>query len=193
MAIKGEAWMRVAAFVPMAIVCLLASVAAAQTWIQVRDRDLRVAIDFPGKPQATDLTYNTRGGMSLKARQLSLQRGQERYVLLVVNFPAGGASADEAEVEYAADTLRRRGTVRVAGTSEYDPGIPGRQLSILEPDGKILLASIFMYDHRLYIAHGTVPAGGTPPVQFQQSLTILDAAGDDLDLDRGGPNGGRGR
>jgi hypothetical protein len=44
-----------------------------------------------------------------------------------------------------------------------------------------------MHDRVLYIAHASVPPDGIPPVQFQQSLTILDAAGNDLDLDdRGG-------
>ena len=79
--------------------------------------------------------------------------------------------------------LRQRGEVRIAGSDAYDPGIPGRQLSMLERDGRQLLASIYMHDHRLYIAEASVALGSVPPVQFQQSLTLLDPDGDELDFD----------
>jgi hypothetical protein len=182
--------MRVVALISSVGIAIWSGAATAQTWTNYLSRDMRVAIDFPGQPAVKDVVYTTRSGATLPARQVSLEGGTSRYILTVVYFPTG-PTADEPAVEHAAEVLRRRGTVRVAGADAYDPGIPGRQLSIVERDGRLLLATIYMYDRRLYIAEGSVAPGAAPPVQFQQSLTLVDANGNELDFDNGGPRGGR--
>lgn len=182
--------MRAAIFVASAVVLGLSGVAAAQTWTSYANREYRVAIDFPGQPVEKDIAYKTKSGATVPARQFSVERGTNRYLLTVAVFPSG-PGADEQEVEHAAALLRARGAVRVAAADAYDPGVPGRQLSIVEKGGRELLAVIYMYDHRLYIAEGSVAAGASAPVQFQQSMTILDAKGEQLDLDDGGGRGGQ--
>ena len=171
--------MRAIVLLSSAVVLLLSGTVFAQTWINHADRDLRFAIDFPGEPTVNDISYTTRQGTSVPARQFSLERDDARYILTVVDY-SSGPSADEQVAEHAAEMLRQRGEVRIAGSDAYDPGIPGRQLSILERDGRQLLASIYMHDHRLYIAEASVALGSVPPVQFQQSLTLLDPNGDEL-------------
>ena len=64
---------------------------------------------------------------------------------------------------------------------EYDPGIPGRQLNILQPNGRQLRASVYMADHRLYITEATSVPGDFPALQFEQSVSIINAHGTDLD------------
>ena len=38
------------------------------------------------------------------------------------------------------------------------------------------------HDHRLYIVEGSVPDGEAPPVQFQQSIVVIGADGNRIDL-----------
>jgi hypothetical protein len=89
--------------------------------------------------------------------------------------------------------LRARGEVRFQAAEEYDPGLPGRQLMILQRNGRQLRASVYMWDHRLYITEANGDPGATSLLQFEQSVTLLDADGNEvnLDADRFGGQGGR--
>jgi hypothetical protein len=107
----------------------------------------------------------------------------------VVDFSAGPA-VDADIVEHAAEQLRRKGEVRFQYADEYDPGIPGRQLNIFQSDGRQIRASIYMWDHRLYIAEASGTPGSSTVLQFEQSIMLLDGDGNELNLDAaafGGP------
>jgi len=146
------------------------------------NREYRFAIIFPGEPTARDTTFTTSSGGSIPARQFSVEQGNEQFVMTIVDFSAGPA-VDEGIVDHAADQLRRRGEVRFQFAEEYDPGLPGRQLNIFESSGRQLRASVYMWDHRLYITEARAAAGSQAALQFEQSMTILDAAGNELNLD----------
>ena len=161
----------------------------AQTWTDYVNRELGFAINLPGEPVVQDITYTTRHGTSVPAHAFSLEQGTNRYLLTVVEF-LNGAAEDEQTVAHAADVLRQRGEVSIEGTDNYDPGIPGSQLSIFERDGRHLLASIYMYRHRLYIVDGSVAPGDTPPVQFQQSIMLINPDGSEVNIDSDVPRGG---
>ena len=45
-----------------------------------------------------------------------------------------------------------------------------------------------MWDHQLYITEVSTTPGSQPALQFEQSITILDANGNDLDTGQGSPN-----
>ena len=62
--------------------------------------------------------------------------------------------------------------------------IPGHSLQVTEPDGRRLYAQIVRHEQRLYILEVSVPAGATPPIQFQLSLQILDENGDRIRYSR---------
>lgn len=153
------------------------------------NREYQFAVIFPGEPAATDIAYTTSSGATVPARQFSLGQGTDRLTVTVVDFSAGPA-VDVGIVEHAAEVLRSRGEVRFQFADDYDPGLPGRQLNIFQSDGRQLRASVYMWDHRLYITEASGAPGSSPVLQFEQSVTLLDADGKELNLDAaafGGP------
>ena len=146
------------------------------------NRDYRFAIIFPSEPVARDITYTTGSGASFPARQFSVEQDGNLHRITVVDV-SNGRAVDEAIVDHAADTLRRRGEVRFQAADDYDPGLPGRQLNIFEPNGRQTRASVYMWDHRLYITEASGVPGAISLLQFEQSMTILGADGMELNLD----------
>jgi hypothetical protein len=60
---------------------------------------------------------------------------------------------------------------------EYDPGMPDRQFR----------ASAYMVDHRLYVTKADSGPGDFAALQFEQSVSLIDALGTDLDKNRALP------
>jgi hypothetical protein len=139
----------------------------------------RVAAIFPGEPMIRDFTY-TNGSWMVPARQFYVERGMDRYSVTIADFSKGGPAIDDTIVENAAIAIRQRGEVRVQFPEDYTPGIPGRQLNIAQPDGRLTLASIYMADHRLYIAESSAPPSDFAALQLEQSMLLIDANGRDL-------------
>ena len=153
------------------------------------NREHRFAVIFPGQPMARDITYATSSGAPIPARQFYIEAGGEQFLVTVVHFETGEA-VDNQAVDHAAEQLRRKGEVRFQFAEEYDPGLPGRQLNIFEPNGRQLRASVYMWDHRLYITEASGAPGSSDGLQFEQSIMLLDADGNELNLDAaafGGP------
>ena len=180
----------VAALLSLLALLVTLGAAAAQTSPPYYiNREHRFAVIFPGAPMARDIAYTTRSGMSVPARQFYTDNGGEQLTLTVVVFAAGSA-VDNQAVDHAAAQLRQKGEVRFQFADEYDPGLPGRQLNIFQSDGRQLRASVYMWDHRLYITEATAAPGSAAALQFEQSIVILDADGNELNLDAaafGGP------
>ena len=142
----------------------------------------RFAVIFPdgARPMNRDITYTTRTGGRLPAKQFYVERGGSKYSVTVVRFPDGPA-VDEASIDFADQTLRKLGDVRFAGDGEYDPGFPGRQLDIFQPNNRQHRASVYMADHHLVITEANAPVGDFAAIQFEQSITIIDDKGADFD------------
>lgn len=176
----------------LSLVALLVTLgaAAAQTSPPYYiNREYRFAVIFPGEPMARDVGYATSSGASVPARQFHLERGAHQFTLTVVVL-ASGPAVDNAAVDHAAAQLRQKGEVRFQFAEEYDPGLPGRQLNIFQSDGRQLRASVYMWDHRLYITEATAAPGDSDALQFEQSIMLLDPDGNELNLDAaafGGP------
>jgi hypothetical protein len=146
----------------------------------------RFAAIFPRAPMIRDMTY-TIGGKSAPARQFSVEQGANRFSVVIANF-ASGPPVDEQLVEAAAVPLRQSGRIIYQAGDVYDPGIPGRQINALQPNGLQHRASVYMHDHRLYVTESVAVEGDFPALQFEQSVSIIDANGTDLDKNGNQPS-----
>jgi len=139
----------------------------------------RVAAIFPSEPMIRDIMY-TNGDRTVPARQFYVENGMDRYSVTIADFTEGGPAIDDTIVENAATQLRQRGELRIQFPEDYTPGIPGRQLNIMESDGRLLRASLYMADHRLYITETLTDPNDSAAIQFEQSVLMIDAMGRDL-------------
>jgi hypothetical protein len=139
----------------------------------------RVAAIFPSEPTIRDIMY-TNGDRTVPARQFYVERGMDRYSVTIADFTKGGPAIDDTIVENAAIALRQRGELRIQFPEDYTPGIPGRQLNILESSSRLLRASVYMADHRLYITETLSDPNDSAAIQFEQSVLMIDANGGDL-------------
>jgi hypothetical protein len=144
------------------------------------------AIMFPDRPQQRDLVYVANNGKTQPAHQFFVEKGPNRYAVTIVDF-YDGPKADDGIVEHAAANLRLRGALFHQDFATYDPGMPGRQINIFVTKEHQIRASVYMAEHRLYITEADTTAGDIPAVQFEQSITLVDDNG--FDLDRVAPNG----
>jgi hypothetical protein len=139
----------------------------------------RVAAIFPREPMIRDIMY-TNGDRTVPARQFYVENGMDRYSVTIADFTNGGPAIDDTIVENAATQLRQRGELRIQFPEDYTPGIPGRQLNIMESNGRLLRASLYMADHRLYITEALSDPNDSAAIQFEQSVLMIDAGGRDL-------------
>lgn len=145
----------------------------------------RFAVIFPSPHMTRDITYTTHTGASVPAKQFYVERGADRFIVTTVHFPSGPA-VDDAIVEHAAANLRRRGEVRFQAAATYDPGMPGRQLNIFQPNGRQLRASVYMAEGYLTITEADAEAGDFNALQFEQSITLITGEGVDRDSNANG-------
>ena len=146
----------------------------------------RMAAIFPRTPTVRDSTL-TIARRTAPAREFYVEDGDNRFSVTVANF-AGGQAVDNNLVAAATIPLTQRGEVRFQGMGDYDPGIPGRQLDIFLANGQQLRASVYMADHRLYITQSVAAPGDFAALQFEQSVSLINAAGTDLDKNVGQPS-----
>ena len=144
------------------------------------------AIIFPDRPQQRSIVYPTNEGKVASAQQFFVERGPARYSMTVVDY-TNGPKADDQIVEHAAAVLRTRGELFYQDFATYDPGMPGRQLNIFETKERQIRAAVYMAEHKLYIIEASAPPGDLDALQFEQSVTLVDEMG--FDLDRIAPNG----
>ena len=138
------------------------------------------AMIFPTAPMVRDIRYTTSYGTDVPAKQFYVERGGNRYSETVADF-SKGPKADEQIVTQALAELAKKGEVRYRGYGDYDPGMPGGQVNIFEPNGKQLRASVYMAYHRLYITEAEALPGDIDAVLFEQSITLIDHVGANID------------
>ncbi len=160
---------------------LFSSSAGAQQWIEFEDRVWGFSINFPHEPMAEQIDYTTFFDETVPARIYSAETGTGRYNLTVVYFSHAPTESHTA-VSHAAQTIREKGEVTYYAFDSLD-GIPGQMISVTEPDGRLIQATVYFVDQRLYIAEGSVAAGSPAPSQFSQSILIIDPEGDPIILD----------
>ena len=105
----------------------------------------------------------------------SAESGGGLYNFTFVEF-ASQPQDQTQTIAYAVNTLRQKGRPRYDDAHDLD-GVTGHQITVLLPDGRLMLGSVYFYNQRLYITEASVPAGAAPPQQFQQSITFLHPDG----------------
>lgn len=138
------------------------------------------AIIWPGQPMVRDVRYTTAAGTNVPAKQFYVEQGGSRYLETVADF-SNGPRADEEIVTQALAELSKKGEVRFRGFGDYDPGMPGGQLNIFQPNGRQLRASVYMANHRLFVTEAEAAAGDTSALLFEQSITLIDRNGTNID------------
>jgi hypothetical protein len=140
----------------------------------------RVAAHFPTGPQIRDITYRD-GERTAPARQFYVENGMSTLSVTVVHF-ADGPAADPQLMTNAVAALKKKGQLRFDYEVFYDePTIKGHQLSIALADGRALRASVYMAEHRLYITEAAADLNDFSAFLFEQSVSLIDANGADLD------------
>ena len=169
-----------------ALLFTAAAVAQPEPSPLYNNREYKFAVIFPATPMARDVSFTAKDGSSRPAKQFYLDQGRNHYSITLVKL-ADAAAVDGSIVTAAADQLRKKGTVRFEFHNCYDPGVPGHQLNMAEANGNQLRASVYMWDHQLYITEASAEPGSQAALQFEQSITILDSKGEPLDNGRGSP------
>ena len=165
-----------------AFVALLASgPAMAQVWIEFVDPIRGFSINFPHEPVSEEIEYMSYYERIVPARIYRAEQGTGRYSIAVVSF-SGDPTDSLTAVAHAAKAIRDKGEVLYDAFHDLD-GIPGIVLSVREPGGRLIHASVYFVDQRLYISEGSVAAGNPAPAQFQQSISIIDTEGNRIVLD----------
>jgi hypothetical protein len=173
--------MRSVLIVSAACALFLSESALAQAWREYENRQEGFSINFPGEPQVQTRPYTTPSGATVPAKIYSVELPTGRYALTFVELAS--RPQDEARaIAHAANALRQKGRAVYDETDNLD-GIPGHQLSVRQPDGRLMLASVHLYNHRLYITESSVPPGSAPPQQFQQSVAMIHPDGRVVDLE----------
>jgi len=142
----------------------------------------RFAVIFPGgaRPMMREVPYTTRTGQTERARQFYVERDGNIYSVTVVRF-FSGKPVEEAEIDHATANLRKLGEVRFQAAGAYDPAFPGRQLNIFQPSNRQVRASVYMADYHLIMTESHATVGDFAALQFEQSITLLDRNGADVD------------
>jgi hypothetical protein len=138
------------------------------------------AMIFPTQPNVRTVRYTTSYGTNVPAKQFYVEQGGNSYTETVADF-SNGPKADDEIVTQALAELSKRGEVRYRGFGDYDPGWPGGQLNIFEPNGRQLRTSVYMAYHKLYITEAEAPPGDINAVLFEQSITLIDHVGANID------------
>ena len=177
--------MRVAVLVAAAIVFNLGCAAIAQdeqppTRLYM-NKEYRFGVIFPAAPMTKEIMYTTRTGTAVPAREFFHETDKGRYAVTIVTFPQLRRTVDAGIVEHAAENIRKRGDILYQARATYDWGIPGRQLNIKEPNGRQLRASVYMYDRHLVITEASAEMGNFEALQFEQSITLFDRNGVEVD------------
>ena len=177
---------------------LSATPAFAQEWIDFLSKDDLFTVNLPAQPQVQEITWPSEYGMVFPGRVYSVQKGQERYSVTVIDYtdaekkyaaltrPPSFQQAVYwqidimASIQYAATKLyRQRPGAKVTYDAwHYIDLVEGHQLYLTNPDQSRTFASIYLHENRLYILDGTVPPNGPEPGLFTQSLSFLDATGE---------------
>lgn len=166
-----------------AALLILSGSGSAQTFTEFASCKFQVGANFPGEPVARNTSYRSVNGASVPAGEFSTESDAGRFVLTAIDFTGNRIDMQQA-FAHAGDALRRKGDILFEAEDALEDNIPAAQFSIAESGGGRLLATIYMYDRRLYLMEAGTPAGAVPSaqsVQFVQSIMILDATGREVD------------
>ncbi|MEE8437954.1 MAG: hypothetical protein V3S07_00080 [Micropepsaceae bacterium] len=174
------------AMLGMALMVLVPVIALAQsdTAVTYNNPDYGFETYFPDAPMMREISYTTKDGSEVPATQFYVERGTDHYFVTIVNL-ADGPAVDFDAFDHAVEQMRSHGEVRAEVEVAYDPGIPGWQLSVFQPDGRQMRGSVYMYDHTLYLTQAITEPGDFDALRLEQSIVLLNPDGSLVDTGQG--------
>ena len=173
--------MRVFSMIFSALVALASHPAFSQT-VEYANQDYQFSINFPAPPSLHSVTYTISDGRDVTATLFFTETRRGRFSVIALRLPEDAAHR-RVEVETVADKMRARpGDVLYEELNEND-GFPIQLLTLEAPDGRRSMIGILIHERRLYITEGNVAEGAPPPLQFQQTLFMLDENGEKFGID----------
>lgn len=180
-----------------ALILSLSGPAFAQGWFEYVNQTDRFSVNFPREPEVRGFSYTSEFNAVFPARSYSVQVDANRYSATVVDFtdsarihaemekteaasgPTNWLYDQRASVARAAREFRQRGGEVTYDAWSHMDRVEGHQLQITNADGSRTFAGIYLNGNvnRLYVLEATVAPGSPPPIQFQQSLRLLDEEG----------------
>jgi len=135
-------------------------------------------IIFPGAPQVRDVQYMSRSGTAMPAKEYYVEKGGNRYSVTSVDFPM---YSDREIANHAMAELAKKGEVRQQNFVTVGLGRPGGQMNIYTPNGRVVRAAVYMGGGKLVIAQSDAPPSDAEALVFEQSIVLVNGAGNDID------------
>ncbi len=163
---------------------LFAFSASAQGWIEFVDEEELFGVNLPHMPRVESIRYISEFGADLPGKVFIASEPQVNYKITVVDYADNPVQHPwrvwdfTGSVAYAAWQIRKRGgDITHDGWTEADR-IPGHHLQITNADQSRTYAAMHSHGTRLYIFEAIAAPGATPPIQYQQSVIVLDEEGE---------------
>jgi hypothetical protein len=150
--------------------------AYAQPWVSYVSMEDHFAQWFPAEPTVEDVDWLDENGDMRPARKYSAVRRGSTYDLYAVDYSEAGFTTMRGSVAHTATKYRQFGDVTYDAYAQLDR-IEGHQLQITTEDGRRLYFAEFLHGNILYVLDANTSLRSAPPLQFQQSMQILDPQG----------------
>jgi hypothetical protein len=172
--------MPIARFVLVSSIMVIAGSAFAQGWIDFVERGEFFTVNLPHEPSQEDIVWESEWGATLPGKVFTASDDTNDYRVTVVDYsksdlPPHSPTWDfYGAVDFAAWNIRKRG-----GEVTYDAWtnvdrIAGHQMQVTNADMTRSYITILSHAERLYIFEAIADPGVTPPINFQQSMRIID-------------------
>jgi hypothetical protein len=139
-----------------------------------------LAAHFPEEPMFRDIEYRD-GERAVAARQFYVEDETRQLSVTVAHF-ADGPERDWAIIERAVEAVQSKGENLFDMRVWYDqPNLDGRQLRVGLDDGRLLRASIYMVDYRLYVTEAISNPNDFQAILFSESVSLIDENGTDYE------------
>lgn len=166
----------VAGFMGFALALFGPNAAHAQAWVSYVSMEDHFAQWFPAEPTVEEVEWIDENGDMRPARKYSAERRGSTYDLYVVDYSDAGFTTMRGSVAHTATKYRQLGEVTYDAYAQLDR-IEGHQLQITTEEGRRIYFAEFLHDNLLYVLDANTPPRVAPPLQFQQSMQILDPQG----------------
>jgi hypothetical protein len=168
--------MRLIAAVVAALSLTFSSPAQAQSWVSYVSMEDHFAHWFPHEPTVEPFEWTDEADMAVPGRKYTAERNGSTYTLYAMDYSNSAFSAMRGSVAHWATHYRQMGEVTYDAYAQIDR-IEGHQLQITLEGGRKIYFAAFIEGPRLYVLDANIAPRAAPPIQFQQSLQLLDESG----------------
>lgn len=177
----GEKMMRIVFAICAVVTIALSGPAAAQV-LEYANQEYRFSINFPVEPTEHSITYTIADGRAVPASLFYAENRRGRFSVIAFRLPEDAAHRSEQVAHIAQKMRDRPGEILYEDVNEND-GFPLHLFTLEAPDRRRSMIGIMVHERRVYITEGNVAPGAPPPIQFQQTLFMLDEDGEKFGID----------